>query len=237
MSSITVFGDGANSVSWEQARGLVRSDLWRATSQGLPDEVIDRALHAALRRVESERRWSWLHEVSGELTVPSDGDNIEAPARVRSVVSLAFLSSARSYEILLASPLPSVRVGAHENRSGFPSRYALHRGRFYFDCPVQTGQKFELIFKDGIPFDLGQAIEDPSLTLSRESQMVVADACRHLALTRLKNETEAARHEAAYQARLAVCMDEEDETVGDMLGGSIQPDTAYHGSAIGYRNA
>ena len=128
-------------------------------------------------------------------------------------------------------------MSARESRAGVPQFYALSGRKLFLDCPVVGGAEFEIIFKQGVPDDLDGAIADPPVTLTRESQMVIADACRHIGLTRLKNREEASRHEEAYQFRLQTLLDEEDLARGDLIGGGIMPDNSYHAATVGARYA
>jgi hypothetical protein len=51
---------GVSTLSWSAARDKVRGDLWRKGTTAIPDDVVDRALHASILDIESRRKWQWL---------------------------------------------------------------------------------------------------------------------------------------------------------------------------------
>lgn len=231
--SVIIFGDGADSLNWEDARGLVLADLWRVSAQGLPNDVIDRGLHTSLRRLESVRRWLWLESVHATIEAQSDTDILQLPANVKAIASLAHLSSTTHYEPLVPKRLAEIRMCARGSRPGWPTNYCFHGGKIYLDNQVNVGANFELICKTGVPANLATAIITPSITLDLQRNAVIAAACAWIALTRLKNEAESQRHEIAYQQYVELLMDEEDEARGDETGGVIRPDSSYHMAAFG----
>jgi hypothetical protein len=227
-----VYGSIASTVTWDAARTRVRGDLWR-TAGSLSDDSIDRGIHAALRRLEAERRWQWLEKIEASLVADVDGAELDRPATLRSIASLAYISPPRGYTRLTPAPLSIVRANAADASFGSPSMYALAQDKIYVDTPVKAGDTFEVIFKAGTPLDLAQAMLNPPVTLSLQLEPVIAAACAHVALVRLKNETEAARHEGAYHTLLQTLFNEEDETRSDQAGGGIVPDTALYRAAYG----
>lgn len=233
MSSFIIFGDGQSALSWTGARDLVRSDLWRSAAQGLADDVVDRGLHASLRRLEAERRWLWLEKIDATLVATIDGAQLTLPASIKSIASLAYLSGTRAYEPLMPMRIADIRNLTRGTTNGTPTAYCFHGGSLYFDHQVKSGSQFEAVYKSGIPPVIPDAIESPSVTLALQRSAVIAGACAWIAMTRLKNETESARHEAAYQNFLQTMMDEEDEARGDETGGLISPDTSYRAAAFG----
>lgn len=226
------YGSIASTVSWEDARARVRTDLWR-TAGSLSDDSVDRGIHAALRKLESERRWHWLENIDAQLTVENDGAFIPRPVSLRSIASLAYAAAPRGYTRLDAKPLSHVRAMAQNAGFGSPSDYCLAQDGIYLDCPVRTGATFDLIFKGGTPIDLASAMMDPPITLTIQMEPVIAFACAHIALVRLKNESEAQRHSLAYEALLQTLFDEEDEVRIDQSGGGIVPDNTLHRAAYG----
>lgn len=227
-----VYGSIASTVSWEDARARVRSDLWR-TSGSLSDDSVDRGIHAALRQLESERRWHWLETIDATLTADIDGAKIQKPAALRSIATLAYTEAPRGYTRLEPKPMSHVRAMAQDAGFGSPSDYCLGADGIYLDCPVKSGATFDLIFKGGTPLDLATAMLEPPITLTIQMEPVIAFACAHIALGRLKNEPEASRHRAAYDQLLETLINEEDEIRADQAGGSIVPDNSLHRAAYG----
>jgi hypothetical protein len=224
-----VLGEGG--LSWAQARDKVRGDLWRPGTGGVPDDVVDRALHASMQQIESERRWLWLENVDAALNITVDDDHVDLPASVQSVSSIAYRNGS-GYDRLNAASLGRVREASIGSR-GWPAWYAQTDGTLYFDTTVPAGNSFELIFTGHCPDYLDDAIASPSVTLARQQQAVIAHACHLVALSYLKNEAEAARQLAAYDRHLERMMNIEDQQRGDLSGGCIMPDTAYQDAAYG----
>jgi hypothetical protein len=210
----------------------VRHDLWRV-SGSLSDDAVDRGIHAALRRVESERRWHWLEEVHAGLTAESDSAIMRRPASLKSISSLSYVHGSNAMELLSPAPLAVVRAWAQSAGKGGPRMYHLAHDAIYLDCPVSMGDTFDLVFKAGTPPILESAMADPPVTLTLHLETVVAWACSHVALVRLKNEREAQRHSAAYAALLETMMNEEDEARSDEMGSGIVPDNGLYRSAHG----
>jgi hypothetical protein len=76
-------------LSWSAARDKVRGDLWRKGTTGIPDDVVDRALHASILDVESRRNWQWLEQINSTFTLGADAASIALPAQCSRVQSLA----------------------------------------------------------------------------------------------------------------------------------------------------
>lgn len=228
-----VFGaSGGSGLDWSGARAKVRGDLWRPGTSGVPDDVVDRALHASLQELEGERRWLWLENVLAELTLDHDADFVDLPGSVRSVTSISYTGTGYS-DPLTPAPLNRVRELARGTAGGSPRFYAFADRRLYFDTRLTAGSAFEMIFTAGCPQSLADAIVSPSITLARHQQAVIALACHYVALTYLKNEADAARQLAGYGRHLDRLMDTEDQQRGDTVGGSILPDNSLFAAAHG----
>ncbi len=200
----------------------------------MPDDVCDRAIHAALRRIESERSWTWLENITSSLVADTQGSDIAVPAQCGAIWSLAYLSGTTGYDRLKNAPLPNVRELQQGAFVGYPSAYNFSNGRVYLDCAVPEGATFELIWKSRTPRNVADAVTDPPITLSLERNAVIAYACYDVALSFLKNEAEAARQNARFQQLLQTMMDEEDEARADSTGGCVVPDQSYHVAAYGF---
>jgi hypothetical protein len=228
-----VIGSGESILSWDQARTKVRGDLWRPGTAGVPDDVVDRALHASILDIEAERRWLWLENIDATLTVATAADNVALEIAVRSIARLSHISGTNLNPVRRAQ-LEAVRELA-AGSTGEPLHYALTDGRLYFDATVPANTTFEMIFSSRCPELLDDAIQQPSATLWRQQQAVIAKACSYVALSYLKNDAEAERQEAAYQRHLNRAFNIEDEQRVEEGGGSIVPDLTYHHAAYGYR--
>ncbi len=199
----------------------------------MPDDVCDRALHAALRRLEAERRWLWLQNVNATLTADVAGSVIDLPATIQSVNSLAYLTGTTGYDVLTAQPLASVRQAARSTVTGYPDAYCFTPGKLYLDNAVAAASSFEIAFSARTVDDIAATVAAPPATLSLKQNAVLAAACADAALGYLKNEAEAARQEARYTRFLDTLMDEEDEARTDEWGGGIVPDTELRVAAFG----
>lgn len=237
MTGTIVYGPSAAETSWQEARDKVRSDLWRPSTSALPDDVVDRALHSALLDLESERRWLWLENITGTIAMPTEADNLALPASVKSITSLAFKggnTDSTVYDILQELRIAQVRQLARGATVGDPTFYARSDMQIYFDCPVAEADNFELVFTSTCPRYLDLAITTPPVTLTLQTSAVVALAAHYIALTYLKNESEAARQRAAYDRILERLFVEEDTARADgQMGGRIQPDDAHFRAAHG----
>ncbi len=220
-------------LTWTEARAKVRGDLWRTGTQGIPDDVCDRALHASLLDLESQRRFLWLEDVILTVAMAAADDKL-AQQGISSISSIAYLSSPSGYDVLDLVPLQIVRTKARGSAPGAPSCYAFSNGTVYFDTQVPIGGQFELVAHVRTPKDLDAAVAAASNeTLAREQQAVLSRACFYVAGTYLKDSENAARHEGAWERHLLRILDEEDEARGSVNGGLIVPDTAYRDAAFG----
>ncbi|TKD50576.1 hypothetical protein [Sphingomonas baiyangensis] len=228
-----IYGSGGDPLSWADARTKVRTDLWRPGTAGVPDDVADRALHAALRKLESERRWLWLQNVPATITADAETQTIERPADCGAVNALSYLSGPRGYDLLTPISIAAARASARGTYVGSPQAYALGDDRIHLDCKVAAGTQFEILYRSRTPLDVAQAIEAPPLHLTTRTAPVIAWACSLVALSYLKNEAEAARQRAAYDAHVETLMNEDDDAAGDAHGGFVVPDIRLHIAAHG----
>jgi hypothetical protein len=236
MASVIVFGPSLVETSWEEARQRVREALWRRSTSALPDALVDDAIHTALLDLESERRWLWLENLTGALSVPEGADSVGLPPSVKFITSLSYVNGLRSRDPLIQQPLSFVRQLAMGARAGSPEYYAIGDGQIYFDVKIPVDAEFELIFTSTCPRYIDQAISAPPITLTLQRSAIISRAAEHLALSYLKNEEEAARQRVAYERILERLFNEEDQARVDTLaGGCVQPDDglfrAAHGGA------
>lgn len=228
-----IYGDGASSLSWADACTKMRGDLWRPGSSGIPDDVCDRALHAALRKLESERRWKWLEAINATLTMDAAGASIVAPSDLGRVASIAYLSGPAAYDLLTVESPQVVRASAVGTYSGAPSFYATGQGNIYFDCNVAAGAQFELIYDGRTPDSIDIAKSNPPYVLTLQQNPILALACADVAMGYLKNEDEAARQMQRYSSMLETLFNEDDDARDDEFGGAVVPDTALYDAAYG----
>ncbi len=228
--TIILGASGGSGVSWADVRTKVRGDLWRP-GNGVNDDVVDRALHAALQEIESERRWLWNENVQAALIVEVEANSVALSPAVGSVTALSY-AHLGAHDPLTPLPLVNVRELASSSR-GAPTYYALGEGPvLHFDTSVPAGTTFELVFSAQCPEQLDDAIDTFSITMSKHQQAVIALASSYVALSFLKNEQEAARQRSAYERHLDRMMNKEDQQRG---GGFIQPDNDYYIAAHGRR--
>ncbi|MCH2238901.1 MAG: hypothetical protein A2792_01045 [Sphingomonadales bacterium RIFCSPHIGHO2_01_FULL_65_20] len=231
-----IYGEGADTLSWTQARDKVRSDLWRPGISGVPDDVADRALHAGLRRLETERKWLWLQAVQATLTAETQTDVLDAPADCASISSLAYLNGDIGFDPVRAASLEYTRQEARGGQLGYPTYHAFVAAtppKIYLDAFVIAGSQFHLIYQAKTPDSIAACIATPPFTLTHRQEAVIAAACRHVALSYLKNTEEAVRQEAAYQTMLEIYEAEEDQARSDDYGPGIEPDMTYYDAARG----
>lgn len=232
--TVFVFGPSAAESSWEDAATKVRADLWRPSASAIPDDQIDRALHSALKTLETERRWLWLENITGTLTMPAETDNIALPDVVRYIGSIAYLSGTTGYDVLGMQPVPAVRQMARGSMPGQPAFYARMNAQLYFDCSVLEGDEFELIFTAKCPDAIADAKATPPVTLTLQMPAIVAYAAGHIAQTFLHDDDKARRQFAAYARLLDQLYVEEDTARSDAAGGGcIVPDDFYFQAAHG----
>jgi hypothetical protein len=126
---------GVSALSWSAARDKVRGDLWRKGTTAIPDDVVDRALHASILDIESRRKWQWLENVTSSISSTLTRTMSNLPA------SCGAFSRSRSSSARTLGPTArarSAREAARDGRQqrGYPSHYALSNGVAFFDCTV-----------------------------------------------------------------------------------------------------
>lgn len=215
---MAIYIDGPTGISWEEARSKVRGDLWRP-GNSLPDDIVDRALHASMLELEGEASWVWLENLVVVATTEERAAYIDLPGSVGRVTAIAYRSD-DMLDPLVAAPLATVRAESG-TCTGAPSRYAYSDNRVWFDSIVEPSTEFELIVSASTPEELTDAITAPPFTLQRQQQAVIANACHYVALTFMKNEQEAARQRGAYDRVLERLHNVE----AQRRGGMVQPDT------------
>jgi hypothetical protein len=224
---------GVSSLTWSAARDKVRGDLWRKGTTAIPDDVVDRALHASILDIESRRKWQWLENISGAIELDSDADTLSLPASCGVVQSLAvFVNTNPWADPLELVPLAKLREMVGSTR-GYPSYYALSNGAAFFDCIVPGATRFELIFQAKCPDLLDDAVATPPITLSLHQQAVLAGAKALVALEYLHDDDKANRNSAAFERHVGRMEDRDDQLRGDDRGGTIQPNTALYDAAYG----
>jgi hypothetical protein len=220
-------------LSWAGARDKIRADLWKSATV-LPDEVVDRALHAALLEIEAERRWLFL-EVIRTSDVFS-GSHVNLPADCGPISSLTFIHpGGANRDVLVNEHIERVRYASESGSSvGAPCVYARTDSKIFLDCDAPAGSRLEIVYTFETPDDVGLASSaGGNVTLEKQEVAVVALACAMLAVTRLKNESEAQRHASVYDRCLLRMVNKDDAERADHYGPSIQPDTSYQHMAFG----
>jgi hypothetical protein len=215
---VAIYIGGPDRLTWTDARSKVRGDLWRP-GNSLPDDVVDRALHASVLDLEGECKWLWLEELTMIVVLDDEADFIDLPPTVGRVSSVGVRRDAFLDE-LDEVPLAVVRANIGTD-VGDPARWAMANGHVAIDSRAQAGTKFELIVSAQTPEVLEDALASPAVTLALQQQAVIANACSHVALTFMKNADEAARQRAVYDRIVERLHNVEAEK----RGGMIQPDT------------
>lgn len=158
----------AAGTSWNAARDKLRRKLWR-TSDGIPDDECDMALHAALLEIESARRWAWLDNISTRTILDGPDEKVSLDPYAASVQTVAYLSSSNNYEKLMRAQLADVRQARTESgdTQGVPLAYALQSNNVsgipsgidvMLDTLVAENSEFEIVVKVQTPRDLETAI-------------------------------------------------------------------------------
>jgi hypothetical protein len=224
---------GASALTWSAARDKVRLDLWRKGSTAIPDDVVDRALHASILDIESRRKWQWLENVSATLTLDPAAGLWSLPPGVGIIQSISYFSPSGVYPNPLEL-LPLVKIRAMQGPvGGYPTAYALSNGVVFFDCIVPALTKFEIVFQAHCPDVLDDAVETPPVTLGLHQQAVLAGAKALVALEFLHDDAKAQRNQAALEAHVGRMEDRDDQLRGDDTGGTIQPYTDIFAAAHG----
>lgn len=225
---------GVSSLTWSAARDKVRGDLWRKGTTAIPDDVVDRALHASILDIESRRDWLWLENLIGSLVLDTASNQLFLPAACGKVQSLSvFVSSNPWSDPLERQSLAKIRelVGATQ---GYPTMYALGQGVAYFDCIAPASTRFELLFQAKCPDLLDDCLESPPVTLGLHQQAVLAGAKSLVALEYLHDDDKAARNNSAFENHIRRMEDRDDQLRGDDRGGTIQPYTSLQDAAFGF---
>jgi hypothetical protein len=215
---VPIYIGDPDGLTWQDARQKVRGDLWRP-GNSLPDDQVDRALHASVLDLEGEAKWLWLEQLTTIVSLDEDADGIDLPLTVSRVTSIAVRRDAYA-EPMNQQPIQTVRANVGSD-IGDPSAWAMGDSRIWFDSRAQVGTEFEIVLSIATPRRLELALQSPSYTLAVEQQAVIAKACSYLALNFMKNADEAARQRAVYDSILERLLDVE----ADQRGGMIQADT------------
>lgn len=215
---MAIFIGEPDGISWSAARAKVRGDLWRP-GNSLPDDVVNRALHASILDLEGECKWLWLENITTLFEMVDEAASIALPASVGRISALS-IRRPIWLEPLRAAPLAVVRENARQ-RAIRPTRYAQGDDAIWFDAIIPANTEFEMIFSAQTPETIEDALEHAPIALQRQQQAVIANACSHIALTFMKNEDEAARQRAVYERIVDRLLNVEAEK----RGGMIQPDT------------
>lgn len=221
---MAIFIGDPSGLTWEGARAKVRGDLWRP-GNSLSDDVVNRALHASVLELEAETTWLWLENISTIFTIEEPAAYVDLPPAIGRVGALA-LKRGVQLDPLIPSTLAAVRADADRSH-GTPGRFALGDQRIWFDAMAPADAEFEIIFTAQTPELLERAVDVPSITMQRQQQAVIANACYYVAGGFMKNEAEAARQRTIYETVLQRLHNNEAQA----RGGCIQPDTWGMGCA------
>lgn len=223
-------------ITWSQARDKIRGDLWR-TPSGLPDDVLNRALHVAIQEIEAERKWLWLESLSESISILVATEKIDLPADCYAVSALSFQRNpGTQLEPLAMHPLVYIRALASQpSSSGYPAAFALNGNTAFLDRRVDVGSEFELIYTARTPEELSVAVAagDTNKTLQQKEAIVLAGAAAHAATTFLRNQAEYARQRMAFENMMERLHNTEDNARSGQFGGTIIPDTDYQYAARG----
>lgn len=220
-------------ITWSDARTKVRGDLWKSAS-GVPDDVVDRALHSSLREIESKRNWLWLENITVSDALAVDSAIIALPSDMRSIRTLSFK---RAGAVYMDPPLTRIELDVARTLAtgvsiGWPSGYAYSQGNAYLDCVAEAGSIFELVYTSRTPERLEDAIAAAYIpTLDLHQDLAIAGAAARVALSFLRDETNAGRQQAKFDRAIDILVDIEDDQRADLTGPRIQPDTSYQDMA------
>jgi hypothetical protein len=94
-------------------------------SSGLPDDQVDRALHASLLDLESKRDWLWLQNINSTLAMASDDQKLAEPADLRepSSRSLSSIPASAPHTTFWSCPRSRGARDARGTSNGFPAQY------------------------------------------------------------------------------------------------------------------
>lgn len=224
----------ADPLTWEAARDKIRGDLWRPGPQGVPDDVCDRAIHAAILEIEAERRWLWAEDLLSTFTVDQATDRVDLLPLMGFINSVATRGEGTDYCRLTRAPLQAVRESSISS-PGKPSAYAISERSMYFDTIVPAGTVLEIHYDVHTPERLEDAVGSPVITMTLHQQAVLSNAKAFVCLEFLHDEEKAARNRAAYERHIARLIDRDDAQRVELGGGSIVPDDSLYLAAHGRR--
>jgi hypothetical protein len=216
-------------INWSGARDKVRGDLWKGAS-GVPDDVVDRAIHSVLLDLESKRRWLWLENIRHTEALSDATAILALPGDLRSVTTLSFQRSGQSFfdPPLERISVTQARMLASGGSGGWPLSYGLSGNQAFLDSEAPAGSTFDLVYSSETPPVLEDAIAASTITtLNLHQAIIISGAAALVALGYLKDETNAGRHQAIYDKGVIRLEDRDDEQRGDTTGANIVPDTAY----------
>ena len=165
---MAIYIGGPDRLSWEGARGKVRGDLWRP-GNSLPDDVVDRALHASVLDLEGECKWLWLEELTAIVSLDADAEFIDLPPTIGRVSSVS-VRRGEYPDLLDEATLTQVRA-TFASDIGYPARWAMANGRIALDSRASAGTIFELIVTSQTPEVLEDALASPAVTLQLQQQL------------------------------------------------------------------
>jgi hypothetical protein len=193
---------GVSSLTWSAARDKVRRDLWRQGATAIPDDSVDRALHASILDIESRRKWLWLENLTASITLSAQSDRLSLPFGCGPVQSLSVFRG----DVAWADPLELVPMAKLREFVGaavcFPVLYALGNGVAFFDSIAPAGTVFEMLFQAKCPDVLEDCVESPPVTLGLHQQAVLAGAKALVALEFLHDDDKASRNNAAFEKHI-----------------------------------
>lgn len=222
-------------ISWSAARDKVRGDLWRKGTTALPDDVVDRGLHASILEIEAERRWLFLEQVETSIALAVAASSISMPAGAGLIHSLSvFVGQANRSERLTRTQLDVVRSMSPAS-PGIPSLYAMTDGVIHFDTIAPVGTVLEMIFDAECPERLEDAVNLQHATMAINQEAVLAGAKAFCAAEFLHDDDKAARNRAAFERHLSRMIDRDDLRRGDATtSGTIVPNDGLYFAAHGF---
>lgn len=220
-------------LTWSAARDKVRGDLWRPGTAGVPDDVVNRALHASILEIEAERRWLWLETILSTVDLDTAASSFDLLSTIGVIHSLAVLAGAgQAPERLVRAQLQDIRFES-ANSPGIPAAYAISDRTVHLDSIAPAGTTFEIIFDAQTPPRLEDAVDSPSVTMILHQQAVLAGAKADVALEYLHDDEKAERNRKAFDLHLGRMIDRDDQQRAELGGGSIVPDQGLFIAAHG----
>lgn len=222
-----------DALTWLEARDKVRGDLWRPGTSGVPDENVNRALHASILEIEADRRWLWLETILSTIELDAAASSFDLLPTVGAVHSLAVLYGVSDApDRLIRAQLQDVRFES-PGSAGTPTAYALSDRTVHLDTVAPQGTTFEMVFDAQTPPQMEDAVDSPSVTMILHQQAVIAGAKAYIALEYLQDEAKAMRNRKAFELHLDRMRDRDDQQRVELGGGSIVPDDALFIAAHG----